>query len=254
MGRFDGKVAIVTGGASGIGKATMERLSREGAAVVCVDINDELGGSAVKEINAQGGKAAYRHCDVGAFSQVKATVDFAVERFGGLDIIHNNTIWSSGGWVADIGLEDWDGTPTNFSGRVFYPLGSGMDAVHLDSFEHNYTFRTEIPGLRQANGGNVILNSSDGSRKDVTIRPIGIIYIGAGGYSPANYRGFTHGLWMGSSWMDGFTLDITDPNVIKEITYLDELVGELHCGDEVGYGMTEVVVVGKYPKYGYEDF
>jgi len=59
---------------------------------------------------------------------------------------------------------------------------------------------------------------------------------------------------MGSSWMDGFTLDISDPDVIKEITYLDELVTELQCGDEVGYGMIEVVVVGKYPRYGYEDF
>ena len=65
---------------------------------------------------------------------------------------------------------------------------------------------------------------------------------------------FTHGLWMGSSWMDGFTLDISDPDVIKEIAYLDELVAELQCGDEVGYGMLEVVVVGKYPRYGYEDF
>ncbi|MBW1900521.1 MAG: SDR family oxidoreductase [Deltaproteobacteria bacterium] len=129
MGRFDGKVAIVTGGASGIGKATMDRLSREGAAVVCVDINDELGESVVKEINAEGGKAAYRHCDVGEFSQVKATVDFAVERFGGLDIIHNNAIWSSGGWVADIGLEDWDKSIRIMLTAVFYGCKAAIPAM-----------------------------------------------------------------------------------------------------------------------------
>ncbi len=170
-------------------------------------------------------------------------------------LLYSGAFWQFDTWGACYHTrEDWDGTATNFSGGMFYPLGSGKDAVQLAGFEHNYTFRTEIPGLRQANGGNIVLNSSDGSRKDVTIRPIGVVYIGAGGYSPANYRGFTHGLWMGSSWMDGFTLDITDQNVIKEITYLDELVAELHGDDETGYGMIEVVVVGKYPKYGYEGF
>jgi hypothetical protein len=54
--------------------------------------------------------------------------------------------------------------------------------------------------------------------------------------------------------MDGFTLDISDPEVIKEISYLDELVCELRCGDEIGHGMTEATVVGKNVKYGFEGF
>ena len=57
---------------------------------------------------------------------------------------------------------------------------------------------------------------------------------------------------MGPSWMDGFTLDITDPQTIREATYLDELACELRCGDEIGYGMTEMTVIGKYPKYGFQ--
>jgi meso-butanediol dehydrogenase/(S,S)-butanediol dehydrogenase/diacetyl reductase len=129
MRRFDEKVAIVTGGASGIGKATLDRLSSEGAAVVCVDINDELGESVVQELTDKGEKAAYRHCDVGEYSEVKGAVDFAVERFGGLDMIHNNAIWSSGGWVADIGLEDWDKSIQIMLTAVFYGCKAAIPAM-----------------------------------------------------------------------------------------------------------------------------
>lgn len=170
-------------------------------------------------------------------------------------MVYSGASWQFEKWGACYHTrEDWDGTPMNFSGGIFYPLGSGKDELPLTGIDHSFTFRTDVPGLRQANGGTVALKAADGSVTEVELRPLGVIYIGTGGYSYANYRGFTHGLWMGSSWMDGFTLDITDPNVIKEITYLDELVCELRSGDEIGYGMTELVVVGKYPKYGYEGF
>ncbi len=172
-----------------------------------------------------------------------------------IGMLYSGACWQFENWGACYHVrEDWDATVDNFSGGVFYPYGSGKDEVRLTGIEHNFTFRTDIPGLRQANGGKFILNGMDGSRKEVSIRPLGVIYIGTGGYSYANYRGFTHGLWMGQSWMDGFTLDISDPNVVLERTYLDELICELRCGDEIGYGMTEVVVVGKYPKYGYQDY
>jgi len=150
--------------------------------------------------------------------------------------------------------EDWDGTPDNFSGGIFYPFGSGKDELHLAGIEHNYTFRSDVPGVRQVNGGNIILNAADGSKKDLSIRSLGIIYTGTAGYSPANFKGHIHGLWMGPSWMDGFKLDISDPKTIQEITFLDEVVCELRCGDEIGYGMIEAIVVGKYPRYGYEGF
>ncbi len=148
--------------------------------------------------------------------------------------------------------EDWDGTVTSFSGGIFYPFGSGKNEVRLAGVEHNYTFRQDIPGMRQANGGKVTLKAADGSERVVSLEPLGIVYIGVGGYSPGNYRGFIHGVWKGPSWMDGFTLDISDPKVIREISYLDEIVCRLECGGEVGYGMTELIVMGKYPKYGFQ--
>jgi meso-butanediol dehydrogenase/(S,S)-butanediol dehydrogenase/diacetyl reductase len=102
MGRLDGKVAIITGGASGIGAATIRRFAAEGAAVVCADINDDAGTQLVTGVQATGGVAAFHHTDVSSLAELQAAVAFAVERFGGLDIIHNNAVWSGGGFVADI--------------------------------------------------------------------------------------------------------------------------------------------------------
>jgi len=94
----------------------------------------------------------------------------------------------------------------------------------------------------------------DGSSREVSIRPLSVLYVGTGGYSYANYRGFTHGLWMGPSWMDGFTVDISKPEVIREITYVDKLMCEIDCDGQIGYDMTELIVLGKYPKYGFQGY
>lgn len=82
-----GKVAIVTGGAGGIGRATVELFVREGARVVIADINNEQGEELAREL----GKAAfYQRVDVSRAEQMQALVDTAVEQFGGLDIMFNN--------------------------------------------------------------------------------------------------------------------------------------------------------------------
>ncbi len=82
-----GKVAVVTGGAGGIGRATAALLAAEGARVVVADVDAEGG----KEIAGQIGEAAaFKQADVSDIDQVQALVDFAVERFGGLDIMFNN--------------------------------------------------------------------------------------------------------------------------------------------------------------------
>jgi meso-butanediol dehydrogenase/(S,S)-butanediol dehydrogenase/diacetyl reductase len=129
MGRFDGKVAIVTGGASGIGAATLRRLAAEGAAVLCADINDDGGQAVADEIAAGGGRAVYRHCDVGVLAEVEATVAFAVERFGGLDIMHNNAMWSGGGWVADLDPEVWQRSLQIMLTAVFYGCRAALPAM-----------------------------------------------------------------------------------------------------------------------------
>jgi NAD(P)-dependent dehydrogenase (short-subunit alcohol dehydrogenase family) len=84
---LSGKVAVVTGGASGIGRATVERLVEEGASVVIADV-DAGGGEALAA--SLGDPAAFRHTDVTDADQVQALVDFTVERFGGLHVMFNN--------------------------------------------------------------------------------------------------------------------------------------------------------------------
>jgi len=82
-----GKVAVVTGGASGIGRATVERFVEEGARVVIADIDAEGG----EELAATLGEAAaFKHADITDGDQVQALVDFAVDHFGGLHVMFNN--------------------------------------------------------------------------------------------------------------------------------------------------------------------
>lgn len=82
-----GKVAIVTGGAHGIGRATVDLFVAEGARVVIGDINDELGEQAVKEL---GPSVRFRHCDVAKGTEMEALVAQAVAEFGGLHVMMNN--------------------------------------------------------------------------------------------------------------------------------------------------------------------
>jgi NAD(P)-dependent dehydrogenase (short-subunit alcohol dehydrogenase family) len=88
--RLEGKVALVTGGASGMGRAASGLFAREGAKVVLTDLADEEGEAAAAEIRHGGGQAAFVHADVAKEADAKAMVDSAVERYGGLHVLYNN--------------------------------------------------------------------------------------------------------------------------------------------------------------------
>jgi NAD(P)-dependent dehydrogenase (short-subunit alcohol dehydrogenase family) len=88
--RFDGKVAIVTGGGSGIGRATSLRLASEGARVTVADIDGDAAVAVVAEIEAAGGVARAQVVDVADDDAVRATVTDTVGAYGGLDVLHNN--------------------------------------------------------------------------------------------------------------------------------------------------------------------
>ena len=90
MGRLDGKVAVITGAASGIGRGTALCRAREGAAVVALDLNSQGGGQVVGEIAAAGGRAVFQHTDVSSEPEIKSAVERAVNEYGRLDIMFNN--------------------------------------------------------------------------------------------------------------------------------------------------------------------
>ena len=134
MNRLEGRVALVTGAASGIGKATAQRLAEEGAAVLITDIQVEAGEATVQEFVAAGHRAAFFHHDVASEADWEAATAKAVEEFGGLDILVNNAGMGDVKAIEDTTLEEWDRTVAIDQTGVF--LGMKISAPHLKASEH----------------------------------------------------------------------------------------------------------------------
>jgi NAD(P)-dependent dehydrogenase (short-subunit alcohol dehydrogenase family) len=109
MDRVRDKIAIVTGGGSGIGEATAKLLAREGAKVAIVDIDDENGKRAAQEINNAGGTADFRHMDISQEKEVEKTFAAINREYGQLHILVNNAGIAGGGRSShETNSEEWD--------------------------------------------------------------------------------------------------------------------------------------------------
>ena len=137
---FEGKVAIVTGGASGIGHACAITLAQGGAKVVVSDLNEELGRRVTSQLIADGSEALFTLTDVGKPEAVEAMVDAAVRAFGRLDIAINN---------AGIGGES---APTGQ-----YSVDGWRKVIEINLSSVFYCMRYEIPRMVE-NGGGAIVN------------------------------------------------------------------------------------------------
>ena len=108
MKSLEGKVSIVTGGASGIGEATARLLARRGAAVMIGDVNDDQGTVVADEVSREGGVVAYQHCDVSRSDEVDALITATVERFGRLDALVANAGVQVEKPIAETTEAEWD--------------------------------------------------------------------------------------------------------------------------------------------------
>jgi NAD(P)-dependent dehydrogenase (short-subunit alcohol dehydrogenase family) len=141
-GRVSGKVALVTGGASGIGRGCCEKLASEGAFVVCTDIQDRLGEEVVAGIKAAGGQAEYVHHDVTDEAEWASVVAGVKARHGRLDFLVNNAGIGIGGSILEMTLEDWR-----------RQTAINLDGVFL-GVKHS------IPLMRESGDGGSIVNMS----------------------------------------------------------------------------------------------
>jgi NAD(P)-dependent dehydrogenase (short-subunit alcohol dehydrogenase family) len=134
MTRLEGRVALVTGAASGIGRATAQRLAAEGAAVLVTDIQVEAGEATVTAITDAGGRAAFIRHDVSSEADWTAACARADEEFGGLDILDNNAGLGDIKPIEETTLAEWDRTVSIDQTGVF--LGMKAAAAQLKRSQH----------------------------------------------------------------------------------------------------------------------
>ena len=142
MGRLENKVAIVTGGASGIGAACVETFVREGASVVISDLDEMRGPELADRINSAGGKALFYRHDVADETAWPAVIQATEQAFGRLDILVANAGIGILVPVVSMTLQDWQ-----------RQIAVNLDGVFL-SVKHS------IPAMRRAGGGSIVIMSS----------------------------------------------------------------------------------------------
>ena len=140
--RLEGKIALISGGARGMGAVEAHLFAKEGAKIIIGDVLEDEGRKLEAEINATGGEALFVRLDVTSEADWQKAVEAAVNRFGKLDVLVNNAGISGRGRVEDTAVEEWD--------RVMAVNAKG---VFLGT-------KVAIPAMRRAGGGSIINISS----------------------------------------------------------------------------------------------
>jgi 3(or 17)beta-hydroxysteroid dehydrogenase len=149
MARVAGKVAIVTGGASGLGRASAVALAREGAKLVVTDLDDEGGDATVQAVREAGGAALFLRHDVGEEAQWSGVVEATKQAYGRLDVVVNNAGIGVSHSLIDITLEDWR--------KV---MRVNLDGVFLGTRAAVQAMRAVETGPNETGGGSIINISS----------------------------------------------------------------------------------------------
>lgn len=147
MSQFDSKIALVTGGASGIGKAVATKLAAKGASVVIADLNEDAAQSVVSEIEAAGGRASAVATDVSKHADLQHAVAHAVSTYGHLDLAFNNAgIGGPQGLLADYDVSD--------------DFAAYQKLIDINLSSVYYGMRFEIEEMLKSGGGAIVNTSS----------------------------------------------------------------------------------------------
>ena len=252
MDRLRNKVAVVTGGAVGLGRATVLRLCEEGASVAVLDVLDQPGRRFVAELVARGLRARYWHCAVASEAEVQKVIHQATKHFGRLDVLVNNAgIAGINKPTHEISEAEWD--------RV---MGINVKGVF-------FCTKHAIPHLRKAGGGSIInLSSIYGLVSAPDVPP----YHASKGavrmmtktdallYAPDRIR--VNSIHPGFIWtpmVEGFLKDAEDAEAARQATAALHPLGHMGEPDDIAWGAvylasdeakfvtgTELVIDGGY--------
>ncbi len=160
--RLENKVAVITGGASGMGLATVVRFLSEGASVVIADYNAETGEAAVEEANGNGfkGKVSFLKTDVAVESDIEAMMQTALNQYGGLDIVFNNAgVGGAIGPLTETSVSDWDYTFDVLAKGVFLGIKHAARVMKANGTGGSIINTASIAGL-SGDGGPLVYSAA----------------------------------------------------------------------------------------------
>jgi NAD(P)-dependent dehydrogenase (short-subunit alcohol dehydrogenase family) len=167
MDRLAGRTAIITGAASGIGKATAQRLASEGAKVVVTDINDAAGTTVVADLIAQGYAATFMHHDVTTAEDWQRVIDDTIVAYSTLDILVNNAGMGDLLNIDEAPIEDWDRTIAIDQTSIF--LGMKLASPHLKASGHGSVINiSSIFGISGGFGTSPAYHAAKGAVRTLT--------------------------------------------------------------------------------------
>lgn len=230
MGRVEGKVAIVTGGAKGIGAATCELLAREGAAVAITDVDDEQGLRLAEEIDSRGGRARYWHLDVADEDAVARVFSAVRDAWGKVDVLVNNAAIAGPSKPTDeLTAEEWRAVMRINVEGVFFctkhavPLlreAGGGSIVNLSSI-YGLISAPDVPPYHASKGAVRLMTKTDA-----------LLYAPEGIRVNSVHPGF---IW--TPMVEGYLGMQEDPQAAREALDALHPVGHLGEPEDVAYGV-----------------
>jgi NAD(P)-dependent dehydrogenase (short-subunit alcohol dehydrogenase family) len=195
MNSMTGKIAIVTGASSGIGRAAAIAFGKAGAKVVVVARREDKGKETVRLVNTAGSEAMFIQADVTKASDVEITIEKTIETYGRLDYAFNNAGSGNSGKITDLSEADWD-----------FEINANLKSIWL-------SMKYEIPAMQHSGGGAIVNISSQGAL-------LGVANYGAYGAAKAGAIALSRAAAAEYS-ADGIRINTVSPGAVKTDLWTD---------------------------------